>query len=506
MPHRVDSARMRQLSRVSATTWLCILAAIAATLPAWIVRFPPIEDLPYHLAAMRVIHSFHDPAFGFSEHYTLTLARTQYLGYYALGGALSYVLGIVAANVVLMCAYFAGTVLGLASLLRSLGKDPRLCLLSVPLTVNVMLLLGLFPFLLGIPLMFFGLSLAIRFFDDPSWPKGVGLGVLAVALFYLHVVPFGLFAIGFLALFPWRRLRSWPQLAAPVLPSFAIAAWWLFFTEAGKLTRQVGSERASAPLTTALSSVYHWMTDVFPDDSDERIFVALLGVALVTVAMAHGSRERVRAGTWRLVFLPLACAWFWFTTPEGRDYVWPLAPRFPILFALTLIPLLRMPDGWKGWAMSVAALGVAAASLVNTSSHFIRFQQQEVGDFEQALEAIPARQKVATLIYDRGSPTVNFSPFLHFGSYYQVRKGGLVQFSFAGYPHWPFDYAPGKSPPPGGPARRRWEWTPESVPVRSELYPYYDYVLVRGGGFRPPPGTFHETFSGARWTVWQRDP
>lgn len=497
---------MRRLSRISSSTWLCLLAAIAATVPAWIVRFPPIEDLPYHLAAMRVIRSFGDPAFGLADHYVLTLGRTQYLGYYALGGLLSYGLGIVAANIALMCAYFAGTVLGLASLLRALGKDERLSLLAVPLTVNVMLLLGLFPFLLGIPLMLFGLALAIRFFDDPTWPKGVGLGLLGLALFYLHVVPFGLFALGFLALFPWRRVREWPSLAAPAVPSFAAAGWWLFFTEAGKLTRQVGAERSAAPLTTSLSSVYHWMTDVFPDDSDERTFVALLAVALLTVAMAQGAKERVRDGAWRLVLLPLACGWFWFTTPEGKDYIWPLAPRFPILFALTLIPLLRMPAGAKGWIATVGALAVGAFSVVNTASHFIRFQQQEVGDFEEALQVIPAKQKVATLIYDRGSSSVNFSPFLHFGSYYQVRKGGLVQFSFAGYPHWPFDYAPGKAPPPGGPARRRWEWTPESVPVRGELYPYYDYVLVRGGGFHPPPGTFHPAFQGSRWSVWQRDP
>jgi hypothetical protein len=39
----------------------------------------------------------------------------------------------------------------------------------------------------------------------------------------------------------------------------------------------------------------------------------------------------------------------------------------------------------------------------------------------------------------------------------------------------------------------------------SELYPYYDYVLARGEGFRPPPGTFHVAFRGRKWTVWARD-
>jgi hypothetical protein len=40
----------------------------------------------------------------------------------------------------------------------------------------------------------------------------------------------------------------------------------------------------------------------------------------------------------------------------------------------------------------------------------------------------------------------------------------------------------------------------------TELYPYYDYVLVRGWGFSPPPGTFHVAYKGRRWTVYARDP
>jgi hypothetical protein len=45
---------------------------------------------------------------------------------------------------------------------------------------------------------------------------------------------------------------------------------------------------------------------------------------------------------------------------------------------------------------------------------------------------------------------------------------------------------------------------PEAVTI-SELYPYYDYVLVRGYGFNPPRGTFHVSYRGEKWTVYERD-
>jgi hypothetical protein len=105
---------------------------------------------------------------------------------------------------------------------------------------------------------------------------------------------------------------------------------------------------------------------------------------------------------------------------------------------------------------------------------------------------------------------MNFAPFLHFGSYYQAQRGGAVEFSYAGYVHWPFDFKSHTYPPPNptmppGLARDRWEWLPEQVSAPQELAPWYDYVLTRGSGFRPPPGTFHQVWHGDRWSVWKHD-
>jgi hypothetical protein len=80
----------------------------------------------------------------------------------------------------------------------------------------------------------------------------------------------------------------------------------------------------------------------------------------------------------------------------------------------------------------------------------------------------------------------------------------VVQFSNSGALYWPVRFRAGHFPPPGERPRRRWEWTPEQVPI-GELFPYYDYVLVRGKGFEAPTGTFHVQWKGNRWTVYQRD-
>ena len=185
--------------------------------------------------------------------------------------------------------------------------------------------------------------------------------------------------------------------------------------------------------------------------------------------------------------------------------VWLFSQRFPLPALITRHPVHPdAPRRIRRAAWRCARSSSRWASTVNVCKHFIQFQLEEVGDIDGAIEKMEPNKHVAALIYDRGSNVVNMAPFLHFGSYYQADKGGVVQFSNSGALYWPVRFREGHYPPPGKRPRLRWEWTPEQVPIQ-ELYPYYDYVLVRGAGFRAPPGTFHVTFRGDHWTVWQRD-
>ncbi|HXX65575.1 MAG TPA: hypothetical protein VEK07_00220 [Polyangiaceae bacterium] len=483
------------------------LVALLASAPAWIVKHPPLEDLPLHLATIRIIKSFHDPAFGFDRHFVLTLGRTQYVLYYLLGALLAIVVGVVAANVALVSAYLGGTVLAIRALLRALGRDERLSLFVLPLLINMMFVYGLFPFLLGIPIMFWALATAIGHFERPTLRRGVLLAALALALFYSHIFPFGIFCIGFAAMFPWTKPGRWLVSAAPVLPSIGVLAWWTLLTQAGQLASGAATDNETDPhwpIDVAIGEIPKWFTNVFRDTSDETTIVALAIVVVVALGLSLGDADRAKPVARTYVVLPAACMALYFVLPLSHGYIWLIAQRFPILFAMTAIPLLRMPRGLRGHAISAAALVVGAAGIVNTCRHFIRFETEEVGDVDDAIASMKPDRKVCALIYDKGSSIMDIQPFLHFGSYYQVEKGGVVMFTFAGYAHWPVDFRPGEYPPPGRPARQRWEWTPESVPI-GEIYPYYDYVLTRGAGFRPPAGTFRSIFHNRHWTVWERD-
>jgi hypothetical protein len=485
--------------------WLYLALAVMATAPAWIVRYPPLEDLPFHVATLRAVHNYTDPAYDFSRDFFLNLGGTQYALYYVAGSFLAYFLGVTYAAVAMSCLYLGGTVLALRALLRAVGKDERLCLFVVPLLVNVMFLYGLMPFMSGIPLMFLSLAVAVPYIERPTRARGVVLAVLAVTLFYTHVVPYALFGVGFAALFPWSAPRKWLPVAGAVVPSLAAVLWWVALSSQGKESAgALGAAFAHPPYVEAMARFPRWSMDVFRDSSDEWHFIALVLVAVLAIGLAQGDRDRAKPAARGLVLIPLACTVLYFSTGSQLGDVWLFSERFPVPGLMSLIPLMRMPRGGRGWLVTVLALTVAMSATWNVCRHFIDFQLDEVGDFDEALSAMEPRKHVAALIYDKGSAIVNDVPFLHFGSYYQAQKGGVIQFSNSGALYWPVRFKEGHYPPPGTRPRLRWEWTPESVPIQ-ELFPYYDYVLTRGNGFNPPPGTFHQAWRGKRWTLYARD-
>ena len=486
-----------------------LAVAVLASAPAWIVKYPPLQDMPFHAATIRGVHAFGDPTYGFARYFDLSLFSTQYVLYYLLGSALSYLVGVKLANVALICVYLGGTPLAIRQLLGAMGKDARLSILVVPVLVNVMFTFGLMPFVLGIPLVFLGLAAAIRHFERPTRRTAIVLGLLAIALFFSHVFAFFMFGVGFALLFPWGRVSRWLVCAAPVAPSLLLVVWWTKTSRAGQDSfGALKGPLEHAPYASALSGAQQWMLDVFRDDTDEVVLIAFLVLVVAIAGLSSGSVDRTKAVARWYGLLPALCIVLYFVMPGDLGPVWLFSQRFPSLALISLVPALRMPTGARGWVVTAAMLGLAVHSTVNTCKHFIQFQVDEAGDIDGAIAAIAPGKRTAGLIFDSGSRVMNWAPFLHYVSWAQVEKGGLVQFSYADWAHWPFHYKAGQFPPPGtatdAPTRKRWEWTPEQVPT-SELYPYYDYVLVRGGGFRPEPGTFHSVFRGERWSVFARD-
>ena len=495
--------------KLPSPTWLlCVACGALVAAPLWLHRWLPIQDLPEHLATLRVIHDVHAGARPASDVFVAHLGSTQYLLFYVLGDALAYVVDVRTAGLLLTTGSMVGTVAALYALLRSMGRDPRLSMLVVPLLTNTQLLLGLLQFVMGLPFMLYGWSLAIEMRRTGRRRYAVGLAVVAVLTFYCHVVVFGIFGIGLAVLAPWRSLRALVRYFSPLAPAGIAVVYWAFFTASGGFVRTAitsGQENKDIwPFWLSCRSMYELAFDTYPDSADEKLFAMFVvtSVALTVLAGRGAGRPVVATGRWLLV--PLACAAMYFRSEGNNGYLAHIRDRFVLLAVVTLLPALRMPRGLAGGLGTAAMVVVSALTAETFQWHLTRFEEEDVGDFDQALAHLAPNRRVAGLIYDSTSRYFGQNPFLHYVAYCLVDRGETVSFSFAGYPHWVYAYRPHEDPLGASPPPLLWEWQPWRVPVREELAASYDYVLTRGSGFDVPHGEFWRAWQGTAWTVWER--
>lgn len=496
-------------------------AATWATAPLWLVAHPPIQDLPQHLAATRVLADYGDPSFAFSSYFELQPFRTQYLAYYGLAVVLSWVFGPLIANKLLLSLAILATPYAMRALLRSIGHDERLAVFSLPLLWNAHLILGFLNFIAAIPLSLFGLSLAVRYAAlrraalDASATAGrahircaLGLGAVALLCFYTHVVPYGLCMLGAGAVFVSRDLRRSAACALPLLPSLLAALIWTQRSPAGRSTLEAASGGGAhfASVLDNLRDLPRWLTDVLHTPADERAMVLYAGLMLAAGVLGLGAPagrdpgDRVSSARYRLAWLAPLSAALYFLTPTGYGWIWPINARFPLLALLFLGLALPRLRGVAGATLLCGCLAVSFWSSSAVASAFRRVETEEVGQLDRALAAIPRGKMVAALVFDRASGHVKFSPFLHAAGWVQTERGGAVMFTFADFPQSPFRFREARRPPRVPP---RWEWMPERVRPAEDLTEY-DYILCRGHApVMARQNLFQPIFQSPRWSVWK---
>ena len=474
---------------------------------------PPLQDLPQHLAAVRILADHGDPALHFDAFYTIELGRTQYLAYYLVVAALAKLLGVVRANTLVLSAAIVGTPYAMRALLRALGRDERAALFVLPLTWNAHLVLGFFNFVAAIPLALGGLALAVRLRAEWTRPRAVGLAIVAFVAFYTHVLPFAFLGLGAMAILVGGTPRDTVRRLALLVPAGLAALGWMVSSPAGRATVNAASGTSGTgpsptftPVGDAIRNAPGWLTDVLHGPRDDVYLAAfavlvLLAVGLSAIEPSAGDPLATRARRVVAWLAPLALAGY-FLAPESYDWIWPIAPRFPLLALVFLVPSLEVPKRAEGLVLAVAVAVLSVLSSNEIARAFTVFDQQEVGLVDEVFGTIPRGSKVVGLIFDRGSREVKFSPFLHYAAYEQAVRGGAAMFSFADFPACPYRFREGNRPPRVPP---RWEWTPELVDPRRDLG-WYDFALVRGGpgAIGAAPDRWELQLERGPWRVYRR--
>lgn len=491
--------------------WLLHVTAVATVLPLALVRFFPMIDTPEQVTVVASLRHWFDPAWHVREQYVLELGKSQYLLYHVVGAAIALLpIGAEAANRVLLVAVGLAFPYSARALLRALGRDERLALFACAAFWSRPLIYGFLPYVASTPAVVYALALVVRQAHAPTRARAVALSIAGVALFFLHVHAFLLFATtsaALLLVIVGARPRALARHALWMLPASAAAvAWALQGTVAlGHASLRDPGQVWWTPNADLARDFPLWAHQVWRSHVDEGTTIAfwVLLAALAITGLRRGSEP-----TPLVAWVPLACAVaLYLVLPFQVGAAGMVNVRLAV-FVAVLAPLVVGPaKGWTGDAPLACAAIVALVVSGNAAYHAHVAARDEAGDFDRVLDAMRPGSRLVSLVFHATSAQVDLPVWVHMGSYHRARGGGVASFSFAELAHWPVNYREGAAPP----VKEHSFWEFDPCVYRNEVDGrYYDYVLTRGNvdPFRdaPPGPRWRATVHEKEWTLWEKIP
>ncbi len=478
--------------------WIALAVATLGCLwPLWAVDMLPIVDLPQHLATVRILRDLHTPGWGMDAYYQLDLARTQYLGWYALAVLLSHVMAIETAAKVLLSAYVFALPLAVFVYLRAHRRDPTWAIFAVPLALNDSLWMGFCNYVTAIPVLFLWLAATQAALDAPSRRRWVLLAFLPIAVYFLHAQALlhGVLLVFLTVLVHPNGLRTRIGLRtlAHVVPALLLFAGWalgstILASQSGWAATRAGHNEPSSallywPWPVRFSRLPDSLTDLYHDHMDQQIFAGLLLLAVGGVLYgvldergrslpAPAIQRRFAAPEWAALLTLV----LYFAAPTRYKWIYAINARVvPILAVLLVAMCARVWVPRRGMLLIPGVVLAVALGLLH-ADRFALFNL-EAKPARALLQTLPQGQRGVGILFNPTSVVTSNAPFLHFAQYGVVDRGGMADFSFANYPQSPVVFTP--PGPPNLPVR--FEKHPERFTMRDHGW-WYDWYLVRDYG------------------------
>ena len=421
-------------------------------------RFLPFVDLPQHVAAARLLWNLRRPEI--ARLYEADLVPQVNVLALLLGAPLHALLPEAAAVRVLVILGIVALAWALLQLARATGTSAWGAVAAMSLALHFGWMYGFVSFGLGIPILLFVLArLARAHTGNPSVGVMLGDAVLWWLLVLAHTLlaAFGLVSVVLWLLFSSGSRRAKLLRSAAVLPAVGWVIGWWASTRATLARLDPGSlgggiEPFWHGPAVKLAAVGRSLVVASIDGRVEWMVLIAIGI-VAAIAVVVERREGIsRSGVrWvRLVALLAFAAYAllpYSIYPRDRVTVglFILYPRFLVLAPLILLPTLAWPRQRLGRVL----VGIVCAANVllawNNYRTFDRAALDAVG-LDTAISSIPPRSIVKSLIYTPHPTGLRYEAFLHVASYYQARRLGETDQSFALLPTSPVHYRDPRHP------------------------------------------------------------
>lgn len=396
--------------RIPTPIWLgaVLIAAAMLLAPIWCVAFPPLLDYPNHLARSFILAHMRDPAFTFSRFYRSDWGAYPYLGMDASLAVLDRIFPTETAGKVFLSVCMLALPAAAWFFLAQVNPgDDATALWALLIAGNIFFLEGFLNFDLSVAVGFLSLGLWLRWLAKPSIARWVGAIGAFTALYFTHLLGFGISGLIMAAylVLSRRPFRDWVWSGAIALPG---SVFYLHSSRIGLSATKIIFHGWDDKVDS-LKMVLHGYSPVLD-------WISLVALGLWFAAAWWRNPEFRWNWRWGAIALFLfalfwAIPWMW---GEGSD----LDIRvFPFMF-VAILAAARVGRRAR-WLIAIPLL-LFAARTVNLTRHFVGAQPALAG-LARSLDVVPRGALVLPIVEGDEDPIER--PFTHFWSYGVIRKG-----------------------------------------------------------------------------------
>ncbi len=446
-----------------------VACAIAAALPFLVVQFPPLTDLPQHVAQIRLfLEAVSNPESGYRVQWL-----TPYSTAYGILGLAWAVAGPADAGRLALAALAVLWVAAVHGLAAARNRPLAASILASVLFFNHTIYWGFLSFAVG--WLAFAVWLLVVLHTPPQRCTRVDaarhLGA-ALLLYFSHVL---WFVVGVAWLIVYCLMHRAParvaaRRVASVVPVVVLASlWYPRLAELGFVSPTLWF----TPPPWRLDPT--WLVDAMLGGLYGAAEYAVAGLCALWVIAGLWQQRAV----WRqaidadLLSAGILLCLLALLLPDQHMNTIQFAARWLPAGATLLILAAPRPVSLARQQLGLALAVIIVFSL-STALAWKRFERDELSGLSPALAALPDGARVLGLDLVRESPIIKGRPFLQTFAYAQVLHGGTLNTSFAGFAPSPVIFKRRRT----APWTHSLEWFAERVTPSD--FSYFDYALING--------------------------
>lgn len=422
----VESVFSRPFARLSDRACANVVALILFVLAAWsqvLVKFPPYQDLPDHLATTIVLQN---PARYPDFTPTGFLHANSLLSAFIFFGSRVFGLLGAARIFVLLTLGFTAWVLPTCMLAFSDRKRMLIAIpFMAPMVHNWWVAMGMLNFALAFPLSLAILILQKKQLESFRPTRGFVVAFLAIVLWLTHSIPV-LLAGGLCVLEALRmkhsphRLRTMARLTLPFVPTFFLVIYTTVTHAVGVHTPQSGSLSLTWSIfRDSASVVYELWSCWFMQMSTLTSPTIVTAITLGFLAIRHWRSDAAFFGSWAFVALGA----LYFALPGHLPAFGYVAHRVvPYFWMAALLRLPRqLPRSIQGLTLGVALFGSLGTAIE------LKRGEADLQLFASAAPYIKEDARMLTLNFRIRLSSTNTEALRHASGMYVVAKHATAQ-------------------------------------------------------------------------------